>query len=128
MKWGQSLSVPYLQGDLGLLYHALEFFVMEYFSQDYARTINDSLLDSLLNGLGMGNGNMNWDIDRIQKEDGTIIFNVSSDPDFISDGISSEAVFDEATFKRIFKEILSSYAIEYPDKGNEVKNIINRYF
>jgi hypothetical protein len=125
MNWGYSYQV---NGEKGLLYWALEGLLddsHQYKNNPFAADARIKEMMQIGNGIG---GHLYWIIKRIKvNNDSPSYFKVSSDPDYHTTDIATEATFSESEFKQALNETLLAYAEAYPDKTTEVFDMIRQF-
>jgi len=123
MNWGHSHEV---RGEKGLLYFILESLVSNSLELSGIAPI-DSQIKHVINGNGLFNGDVLWDIDRIQTFGEPDIYEISSEPDFHDGDLPDQATFSEDEFKQALKETLEAFAEAHPDKGREAFDLIKQF-
>jgi hypothetical protein len=116
MKWGHTYEIV---GPERLLYQVIAWVIWQ------SSPIDKYLKHILINGGGFG-GDPGWEIEHIPESTGHGHYRVWADSQM--SGIQpDEMSYDLVTVHRAIKQSLLAFGTAYPEKLNEVNEIIKRY-
>jgi hypothetical protein len=116
MKWGQSYEI---KGPERLLHQVLAWVISQSTPLDYW------LKDILKSGGGLG-GDPGWEMEHIPSGIGAGSYRVWADPE-ISGLEPSETIYSSEEVNQALRESLLAFAQTYPEKENEVKEMLDHY-
>ena len=119
-----NLEKVYRSPDLDLISHVLSRFVeMVFLTNEEERFY---LLDLVLLKNGLGNSDLNWEIDR-SNNDGIVSYQIVSDPLFIDDVVSTCVNLSENDFVFFLKDKKKEYSDGNLLKKKVFDEIVDRY-
>ena len=119
-----NLEKVYRSPDLDLISHVLSRFVeMVFLTNEEERFY---LLDLVLLKNGLGNSDLNWEIDR-SNNDGIVSYQIVSDPLFIHDVVSTCVNLSENDFVFFLKDKMKEYSDGNLLKKKVFDEIVDRY-
>ena len=119
-----NLEKVYRSPDLDLISHVLSRFVeMVFLTNEEERFY---LLDLVLLKNGLGNSDLNWEIDR-SNNDGIVSYQIVSDPLFIDDVVSTGVNLSENDFVFFLKDKMKEYSDGNLLKKKVFDEIVDRY-
>ena len=117
MKWGHSYEAD--------IAHQLLFWVLQCVFRPYNAPLDCWLKHILVNGGGLG-GDPGWEMEHLLSDSGPGDYRVWGDPDM--SGIEpAEAIYSAEVVYRAIRESLIAFAEAYPEKLNEVHEVLDRY-
>lgn len=118
MKWG---CIDEIEPAKKLLYWVLMFVLAPYFEDP----IDHWLKDILVHGGSLG-GDPGWEMEHIPDHDGDGAYRVWADQN-VSGIEPAAALYGTETVRYAIYESLLALSIAFPDKADEVKEVIQRY-
>ena len=118
MKWGH---IDEIGATEKLLYWVLMFVLAPYFDDPLDHWLKDILVNS-----GGLSGDPGWEVEHIPDKYGAGFYRVWADPDM--SGIEpAEALYSTETVRHALRESLFALGNAYPNKVDEVQEVIRRY-